>query len=227
MRLRPISVVINARLSSTRVPRKLIRPFCDSSLIEIALEKVNRMDFFANRYLAVADSELIEIGQRYPNVEILLRDQQSIKAGVNPPSVSFAHYLKIPTEYIFIFNPCQPLLSVGGIKKVYDYFQNTQYESYTAVAATRDWIFNEAGDCLTRKDAQNYSTNTGEIFKKAAHSFHIVGKTFFAEYGYHWTFTKDDPHLIEVNHEEIIDVDDEMDFEIAKSVYMMKQGLGK
>ena len=222
--MRPISIVINARLSSTRVPGKLLRPFAGSSLAEIALEKIEGMDFFDHRYFAVADPELIEVGRRYPKVELLLREQDSIKAGVNPPSVSFAHYLKIPTEHIFIFNPCQPMLSVDSIKKAYDFFQETEFDSYTATITTRDWVFDASGDCLTHKDPRNYSTNTGEAYSKATHSFHIVGKTFFAEHGYHWTFTKDDPHLIEVNTEEIYDVDNEIDFEIAQSVYRMKAG---
>ncbi len=225
--MRKISAVINARLSSTRVPKKLIRPFGGSTLIEIALEKLNRMDFFEHRYLAVADAELIEIGRRYPNVEVLVRDPASIQAGVNPPSVSYAHFLKVPTEYIFIFNPCQPLLSIELIKKAYDYFQSTAFQSYTSVIPTRDWIFDESGDCLTRKDPNNYTTNKGEVFFKAAHSFHIVGKTFFAEHGYLWTWSKDDPHLLEIDPNEIIDVDTELDFAIANSAYMLKQDFDK
>ena len=225
--MRPISAVINARLSSTRVPKKLMRPFAGTTLIEIALEKLNNLSFFENRYLAVADPELIELGQRYANVDVLLRKPESIRAGVNDPSVSFAHYLDIPTEYIFIVNPCQPLLTEAAIRKAYDYFQNTDFDSYTAVVPSRDWIFDDAGGCLTRKDPRNYSTNTGQVFMKASHSFHIVGKSFFKVNGYHWTFLADDPHLIEVDENEIIDVDSENDFKLAEYAYSMKMESAK
>jgi len=221
--VRPISAVINARLSSTRVPKKLMRPFADTTLIEIALEKLDKMSFFENRYLAVADPELIELGERYKNVEVLVRDQGSIKAGVNPPTVSYAHFLKVPTEHIFIMNPCQPLLTQQTVKKAYDYFQQTDHSSYTAVVPSRDWIFDDQGNCLTRKDPKNYSTNTGEVFMKASHSFHIVSKSFFKENGILWTYSADDPHLIEMNDEsEIIDVDTENDFTLAEYAYKMK-----
>jgi CMP-N-acetylneuraminic acid synthetase len=221
--MRPISAVINARLSSTRVPKKHIRPFANTTLIDIALEKLNQLDFFDNRYLAVADPELIAIGKRYPNVEVLVRDPKSIKAGVNPPTVSYAHFFEIPTEYIFILNPCQPLLSIVTIKKAYDYFQKTDYQSYTAGAATRDWIFNQSGDCLTRKDPSNYTTNVGEVFYKATHSFHIVSKSFFAESGLLWTYSQNDPHVIEITADDTVDVDTEHDFEIANIAYTLKQ----
>jgi len=201
------------------VPRKLLRPFSGTTLIDIALEKLDAMAFFDNRYLAVADPELIETGEKYSNIEILLRDAASVASGVNPPAVSFAHYLAIPTEHIFIFNPCQPLLSIDTIRKAYDYFQETDFDSYTSVFKTRDWIFDHTGNCLTRSDPENYSTNTGEFYHKAAHSFHIVGKTFFKKHGHHWTFTRNDPHLIEMDSVEAVDVDSEMDFHMAESIF--------
>jgi CMP-N-acetylneuraminic acid synthetase len=217
--MRSISVVINARLQSTRVPKKLIRPFSRSCLIEIALEKLNKMDFFDHRYLGVADHELKELAKKYENVEVLHRKLDSVKSGVNPPNVSFAHYLDIPSDYIFIFNPCQPVLSIDAIKKAYDYFQETNYSSYTSAMETRDWIFDDEGNALTNKDTSNYSTNKGRVFYKAAHSFHIVGKVFFQEHGYHWTFTKNDPHLITVPESETVDVDTELDFKLAELYY--------
>lgn len=217
--MRSISIVINARLQSTRVPNKLIRPFSGSTLIEIALKKLNEMDFFEHRFLGVADQELKIKAQNFQNIQILDRDINSVKSGVNPPNVSFAHYLKIPSDYIFILNPCQPALSIKTVKKAYDYFQKTKYLSYTSAVETRDWIFDDNGNSLTNKDTNNYSTNKGKVFYKAAHSFHIVSKDFFKKNGYHWSFTSDDPHLITVPIEETVDVDTELDFKIAELYY--------
>ena len=44
--MKSISAVINARKGSTRVSNKLLRPFADTSLIELALSKLNKMNFF-------------------------------------------------------------------------------------------------------------------------------------------------------------------------------------
>jgi CMP-N-acetylneuraminic acid synthetase len=217
--MRSISVIINARLQSTRVPKKLIRPFSGSSLIKIALDKLNKMDFFEHRYLGVADVELKELAKDYKNIEILSRSQEAVKSGVNPPKISFAHYLDIPSDYIFIFNPCQPALSINTIKNAFDYFQKTKFSSYTSAVETRDWIFDDGGNSLTNKDTNNYSTNKGRLFYRAAHSFHIVSKDFFYKNGYHWTFTTNDPHLISVPETEIIDVDTQFDFKIAQLYY--------
>ncbi len=217
--MKSISVVCNARLTSTRVPRKLIRPFGGSTLIEIALSKLDRMDFFEHRYLAAAEHPLLELAEGYENVEVLQRDPASVVAGTNPMEVSFAHYLHPPSDYIFVFNPCLPLFSVSEVRKAYDYFQSTDFPSYTSAIPTREWIFDSDGHALTNRDPMNTSTTAGAIFYKGAHAFHILRKAYFAETGCLWTFSPGDPHLVPVPPELCIDVDHELDFELAELHY--------
>jgi CMP-N-acetylneuraminic acid synthetase len=217
--MKSISVVTNARLDSTRVPQKLVRPFADSSLIEIALAKLDKMDFFDHRFLAVAEKELIELGRKYPNVEILERDVAAVNKGVNPLTVTFEHYLRVPSDYIFVFNPCLPCIRVETIKKALDYFQVTDYNSYTAVTPTGDWIFDSEGNALTNSDPRNATTNNDRSFFKGCHAFHIVKKEFFREQKILWTFTLNDPHLVIVPEEEAVDVDTLEEFDLAEKIY--------
>ena len=155
--MKSISIVINARLGSTRVKNKLMRPFSGSSLIEIALEKLNNMYFFENRYLAVAEEPLIALAKKYQNINVLKRHSEAVLPGVNPQSVTFAHYLEVPSDYIFVFNPCLPMIRVETIKSAYDYFQSTNYKSYTSSVEIHDWIFDGKGNALTNKDPDNLS----------------------------------------------------------------------
>jgi CMP-N-acetylneuraminic acid synthetase len=217
--MKSISVVINARLGSTRVPQKLVKPFAECSLIEIALSKLDRMDFFEHRYLAVAERDLIELGSKYKNVEILERDAAAVKKGVNPLTVTFEHYLRVPSDYIFVFNPCLPCIRVETIKKAFDYFQETNFNSYTAVIPTGEWIFDSEGNALTNSDPRNATTNKNMTFMKACHAFHIINKNFFSENGVLWTFNLDDPHLIEIPEHEAVDVDTENEFTLAEIIY--------
>lgn len=217
--MKSISVVINARLGSTRVPKKLIRPFADTSLIEIALDKMNKMDFFEHRYLAVAENELVDIGKKYPNVEILMRKEQAVQKGVNPLPVTFAHYLSVPSDYIFVFNPCLPCIKIDTIKKAFDYFQETDFNSYTAVIPTGDWIFDADGNPLTNSDPRNVTTNKNVTFFKGCHAFHVVNKEFFRHQKILWSFEQDDPHLIQIPEEEAVDVDTPIEFMLAERIY--------
>lgn len=220
--MKSISVVTNARLRSSRVPRKLVRPFAGRSLLDIALEKLNRMDFFDHRYLAVAEDDLAAMAKPYPEVEVLRRKEEAVRRGVNPQTVTFEHYLRVPSDYIFVFNPCLPLITLDTIRRAFDYFQSTDYPSYTAVFKTGDWIFDGDGTPLTNTDPQNVTTNKNTAFYKGAHAFHIVNKEFFASRGYHWTFTRNDPHLVEIPDAETADVDTEMEFSLAELLYQQR-----
>jgi CMP-N-acetylneuraminic acid synthetase len=217
--MKSISVVINARTQSSRVPSKLIRPFAGTSLIEIALAKLDKMDFFERRFLAVADEELVKLGQRFKNVEILLRDNEAVKKGVNPLEVTFAHYLRVPTDWVFVFNPCLPMMTIETIKSAYDHFQKTSHNSYTAVVPTGDWIFDSDGRALTNADPRNATTNLKRSFFKGCHAFHIHNKSFFRENGILWTFSPNDPHVIEIPEAEAVDVDTPHEFDLAEHIY--------
>lgn len=220
--MKSISVVTNARLGSTRVPHKLVRPFANSSLIEIALAKLDQMDFFEHRYLAVAENELIEISNKYQNIEILKRDPAAVKKGVNPLTVTFEHYLRVPSDYIFVFNPCLPCIKIETIRSAFDYFQQTNYNSYTAVIPTGDWIFDSQGNALTNSDPRNATTNKNRNFYKGCHAFHIIKKQFFLEQKILWTFSPNDPHLVRIPEEEAVDVDTLVEFNLAEQQYILK-----
>ncbi len=220
--MKSISVVTNARTQSTRVPRKLVRPFAGTNLLTIALAKLDRMDFFEHRYLAVAEPELAAMAAPYGHVEVLHRKQDAVNQGVNPQTVTFAHYKEVPSDYIFVFNPCLPLISVATVRQAFDYFQQTSHRSYTAVIKTGDWIFDSGGNALTNSDPQNVTTNKNRTFYKGVHAFHIVSREYYAATGHHWTFSPNDPHLIEVPEAEAADVDTEGEFALAELLYQKR-----
>jgi CMP-N-acetylneuraminic acid synthetase len=217
--MKEISVVINARLGSTRVRHKLIRRFAGSSLIEIALAKLDQMSFFKHRFLAVAEDELATYADRYNNVEVLRRDPAAVTKGVNPLTTTFEHYLRVPTDYVFVFNPCLPCIEIATVKAAFDYFQTTDYNSYTAVIPTGDWIFGPDGMPLTNSDPNNATTNKNRQFLKGCHAFHIIQKKFFAENRILWRFVRDDPHLIVIPESQSADVDTEEEFYLAEKLY--------
>jgi CMP-N-acetylneuraminic acid synthetase len=221
--MKSISAVINARTQSTRVPNKLMRDFYNTTLIDIALNKLNNMDFFENRFLAVAEQELIDVGKKYDNVKVLKRNLDAVKRGVNPLNVTFEHYLNVPSDYIFVFNPCLPFIDISTIKMAFDYFQNTDFNSYTAVVPTGDWIFDSNGLALTIKDPNNVTTNKDVSFFKGCHAFHIINKEFFRNNKILWTFEKNDPHTITIPIDQAVDVDTLDEFELAELKYKKKK----
>lgn len=220
--MKTISVVTNARLQSSRVHQKMLRPFAGTSLLKIALEKLNQMDFFEHRYLAVAEKELADLAKPFSNIEILNRKHDAVKQGVNPQHITFAHYCDIPSDYIFVFNPCLPFISIETVKSAFDYFQKNNHPSYTSVIKTGDWVFNSEGNPVTNTNPNNLTTNKDIQFYKAAHAFHIVNKKFFSEKGYHWEFIENDPHMVKIPEDQCVDVDTEIEFDLAEALYKQR-----
>lgn len=217
--MKSISIVINARLQSSRLPNKMILPFSKTTLINIALEKINNLMFFQHRFLAIYDDQLRKEGKKYKNIEIINRDYNEVRKGIVKLEDRFLYFQSIPTDYIFLLNPCCPLTSFDTIKKAFDYFQETNYESYTSVIETRDWIFELDSNCITRKDYTNVATNKGDVFYKATHMFHIVNRKRFLKDKILWTFTKNDPHCISISEDEYVDIDNYREFKIAEYLY--------
>lgn len=214
-----LSIVINARLKSTRVPNKLLRPFSNSTLFEIALEKISKIEFVDFIFVGIADDELISIAENYPKIKILKRDLESVRKGTHKQTLTFKHYFQIPTDFIMTVNPCQPLLSLESIKKGVDFFHNTEYNSYTSCIKIADWIFDEKGEPLTNRNKNNLTTNNLDYYK-GSHSFHIINKKFFQKNQYMWNFKSNDPALIEIeNPIETLDVDTENEFEFTEFMY--------
>lgn len=214
-----ISAVINARTTSSRLPRKLVLPFAGTTLIDIALDNLARMDFLAHRYFAVAEEELANRVTSYDNIELLQRDPDAIKPGYNDHRKVFAHYERIESDYIIWLNACSPLLHVDTVRRAAEHVIETRHNSYTSVIPTTDWIFDSEGNPVTNTQAQMLSTNHTRVFYKVAHAFHVINKAFFLENYQYWTLTRNDPALIEIPEEQSYDVNTEIEFRVAEEAY--------
>lgn len=215
-----ISVLVNARTTSSRLPRKLVIPFAGTTLVDIVLDKLDKMDFVAHRYFAAAEDELINRLNKYNNIELLLRKPEAILPGYNDHNVQYEHYKRIESDYILWVNACHPLLSIETLKRVVEHVKQTKYNSYTSVIQTTDWIYTSDGLPVTNKDPNMASSGHSQKFYKVAHAFHLFNKCYLLNNNYQfWTLTKDDPNLIEIPESESYDVNTQMEFDVAEAAY--------
>ena len=119
-----ISALINARLLSTRLPRKLLLPFNGTTLIDIALKKLDKMEFFDNRYFAAAEEDLLERAVKYKNIQILKRDPLSVRPGYGDHKKIYEHYKLVKTKYLMWINPCHPYYRLKLLKMPLLNFRN-------------------------------------------------------------------------------------------------------
>lgn len=219
--MKKISAVINARLNSSRMQSKMIRPFHNTNLLDIALEKLDKLSYFDKRYIAVAEESLIDKASNYKNIEVLKRNIDSVEFGPHHPMKTFEHYLRIPTEYFFVINACAAFLSLDTIKRAYDNFQESNFRSYISAVETRDWVFNSKGEALTHTNPDALqNTSDGDYYLRATHAFYIANRDYFSQNdGKLWNLQVNDPCLIKMPVEESFDVDTELDFKVSELIY--------
>ena len=214
-----IGIVVNGRISSTRCPQKLIRPFGGTTLFDIAMSKLSELSQNLKVYTGIADKELIDIAVKYPKVQILERSPEAVAPGYSDHKKVFAHFQHIDADYIMWLNPCHPLLSTHTILSAVDIASKAQYNSYTSVVPTTDWIFSDSGTPVTNKTPSMLSTAHCETYSKVAHAYHIINKNFFLKDYQYWSLTPNDPHLLPIPDIENFDVNTELEFTVAELAY--------
>ena len=68
-----IKALIAARSGSVRVKNKNIRPFAGSTLLEVKIEQLKRLNIFDDIVVNSNDDEILEIAQRH-SVSVVRRD---------------------------------------------------------------------------------------------------------------------------------------------------------
>lgn len=210
--MKKIGVFIPGRLSSERLPNKLVLPLGESSLWEIACKKLNSLSETYNKYALCYDDELIDIAKKYPNIKIIKRSKETAEAE-GPLSYIFKEMKDVEDTHLMFLNPCLYNLSKESIEKSLDTFLNSDHNYATSVKKFQNWLWNNDGDNLTNIDFKRLTTKEIKGYYQAAHCFHIFDKDKFFKDN---MMLKNNHGLIEVPYNETLDVDTLEDYEYAK-----------
>ncbi len=115
-KIEDISLVIYARLNSQRCPNKMVRPFANSTLLDIGIKKVLSSKIIPkkNIYIGVYEKKLIDIAKKY-KVNIYKRSKKSAESEGFPVSKYYEFWNKIPFKNVVMLNVCSVLLDIKTI----------------------------------------------------------------------------------------------------------------
>ncbi len=210
--MKKIGVFIPGRLKSERLPNKLMLPLGESNLWDMACKKLNQLPSQFNKYALCYDKELIEIANKYSNLKVIVRDKSTTEVD-GPLTYIFKELSDLPDDYLMFLNPCLSFLTEDTIIKSLLQFQNSSKEYATSVKEYKNWLWNGELKNLTPIDYESLSTKTIPIHYEAAHCFHIFNRKMFFENG---KMLDEDLELIDVPKLELIDVDDQLDYQYAQ-----------
>ena len=224
--------VVNARLKSERVPRKMLAPFAGSCLLEIALKKLLACDFLDQNqlYLGAYDEEIKDIGRKL-GVQIYNRTYESTLEPVTM-DVIYKYLWDIDTEYVLEINPCNPLLNSETINRALHVFFEKEYKSLFSVVKRQNFYFNQDSSLMNRfigneKYLPTLETKLIEPVYEAAHCIYIWKAERVKKEGLRWNLTKNDPFLFEIPPDEAFDIDWPWQFNLAENFYIQKFGIKK
>jgi len=210
----------NGRLSSTRLKNKLLLPYAETSLAEIAIKKISNLKNFDNIYYAVNDNQLIDLCKKYlSNSSIIIRDKHSSNA--NSPITLIHNYLKdIDFNYCMWINSCHALLKPETIDTAIDFFKKNNFNAMTAVIKKKTWYYDDNKLPINDKDPRKQIlTQDSSVVYEVVHAFHIFNKNHLFTTDTYWNNKLNDPYLYEIDPIESLDVDTLNEFTISETVY--------
>ena len=225
--IKDVCFLISARLGSHRIHQKMITPFADTTLLDIALEKLlsSKVVPKENIILAVYEPELIEIGEKH-GINIFHRSEESSKSEGKKLSVLYDWHDKLDFKYVVLLNPCLPFLSIDIIDDFFLTYLKSDHSGLFGVMAKKNYFWNSNGEMITKwtEGLEVMNTKYVDITYEAANCL-SASKLDLIKAG-HWMarapYTKNNPPIFTIPEEECFDVDYQWQFELAETIYKTK-----
>lgn len=219
---RTVGVFSFGRKGSQRCPNKLLRPFADTTLADIALDKLRELGpavFFAGYESEFADKAAAH------GVPFVLRSERSVS--IDEPIVEILSFLRdVEYTHLLIVNACLPFLKVETIRGFLAQALEGGYRPAFAVARRQNHFITLDGRPLNfPADMQTINSKTVRPVYEFAHALYFFEREYFFQHGRYWNWQ--DVRLLEIaDRYELVDIDTEDDFAFAEALWMGRGSVG-
>lgn len=219
-----ICFIVQARLNSERVPKKMIKNFVGTTLTDYVLQKLVGSSLIPNSqiYLSSHEDELINIGKKYP-INIFKRSYESANVDCGIKTL-FEWYNKLPYKYVVMVSGCNPFLKIETIEKFIKTYLKSEHNGLFSVIEKQNYFWDQDGNMLNKWPKGQDLLNTKAVEKtyEAAHclyasSFELIRKGLWVG---SWR-KKNDPELFSVNEMEAFDIDYSWQFTLAENIFKL------
>ena len=218
-------IIIQARLSSQRCPKKMARPFGGTTLLDLAIQKlVNSKIPNNNIWVSVYEKELIEICKKYP-INIFYRSEKSALSEGTPLTEIFEWWNQIPHEYIVMVNGCTPFLTTKTIEDFYFSYLTSKENGMFGVVEKRNYFWNEKNELISTIKGDSMNTKMVPVTKEAAHCLYAGSLRDIGKNVWMGDFSNPDSvNLFSIKEEETLDIDYEWQFSLYEKLYLLQKG---
>ena len=207
-------------MNSQRVPGKMLRPFADTTLLDILLSKLSKLTTipFKDIYLSCYEQELKDVANKY-GINIFNRTKESSLEESDPLKLWEWHN-QLPYEYVVLVSACNPLLKVETIDKFIESFINSDKEGAFGVFEKKTYYWDKNKKPITNWGGKTtMNTKYVDPVYEAAHCLYasrmdIIGDGYFID-----TKSPMEPELFVMDELEAFDIDDEWQFKLGEKIY--------
>lgn len=215
-------IIVQARLSSSRIPRKMTKPFAGSTLLDILLKKITSSAVIPSSdvYASVYENELKEIAQKY-SCRIFPRSERSANTE-NDMKLMFEWWDKLPYQNYIIVSACHPFLSLETIESFYSASLARNTAGLFAVATKRNYYWNPQKEMMTKwpVNQTTFNTKAVEVTYEAAHCLYAGKMDDIGMYVYMGDIANREVELFVIeNNMECMDIDEPWQFHMCEAYY--------
>jgi len=226
-KIKDVCVIVQARLSSQRCPNKMIRPFADTTLTDLCIEKLLNSKVIPkeNIVLSVHEPELVAIGEKH-GVNIFRRSKKSaFWDGGEGSHIKdmYEWWDKIPFKYTVFVNACAPMLRTQTIDNFFVSYMNSESDGMFAVLPKKNYFWNSSGEMINEWPAREPCMNTKAVEKtfEAAHCLYASRLNTIGHGIWMGDFNvPGDIELVEMPEADAFDVDYEWEFQAYEAMYI-------
>lgn len=222
-KIEDICFIIQARLSSERVPRKMIKPFANTSLVDIACKKINKSKVIPkkNFFFSAYEDEIKDVVKEN-GLQIFHRSKESAFSE-GPMQQVMEYHNKLDFKYSVVISACCPLLTVETIDNFVKSYLESPHDGMFSVIAKKNYFWDKDFNMITAwpKKADVLNTKLVGVTYEAAHCLY-AGRLDTIKNGI-WMakppFVKNSPALFVVPEYETFDIDYHWQFKVAETLY--------
>ncbi len=218
-----ILFVIQARLNSQRVSKKMTKDFNGTNLFSIAIDKVLQSKIIPknNFYVSVCENDLMDIAKS-KDVNIYERSYESANND-NSLQKIYEWHDQLPFKYVVKINGCSPLLKPETIDGFVKQFIEQEEDNLFGVIETKDYYWNKDGKLVTPwpEDQTIMNTKAVEVTYKAAHTLYASRMDLIKRNMFMGDFQKEGGiKLYPMDELECFDIDYEWQFKLGEKLWI-------
>jgi CMP-N-acetylneuraminic acid synthetase len=213
-----VTAVVAVRKGSQRVPNKNIKPFGDTTLLDLKLQTLLKVSNIDEIIVNSDCDEMIEIGKSYG---VKTKKREEYFASSEASNSEFHGHIgeTTDTDYIFLAPVCSPFISSEKHEEAINQFMNSDCDSLTSTSLVKGHLWLDGNPINYDLNNVPNSQDLPDI-EMINYGITIVDK--------HIMKTKsrvigEKPNFIILNEYEGVDIDTPFEFQTAEVIYKLKQ----